>query len=988
MQYRAFISYSHAADGRFAPALQSALHRFARPWYRLRALRVFRDETNLSVSPALWSSIEAALADSEYFILLASPLSASSKWVRREVDYWLTHKPCTNLLIALTDGEIIWDEASGDFDWRRTDALPANLARVFSEEPHHGDFRWARTAADLSFNNPVFRERVAHLASTLHNRPKDQLIGEDVRQHRNLRRVAWAAVSVLALLAGYAEMQRRESARQADIAVQRQREAEAARDRADRAAAAEKIAREREAAQRERAENAQKEAERQRDFAREQQRIAEDRRRLAESRQLAASAMARLPADPELSTLFALEAVKVSPTVEAVDSLRQALPELYLERTLRAHEHVVVTAKFTPDGEYLVTGDGYGVVGLWDAKAGRLLASARAHERPALKAAVSADSAWAATASTDGSAQVWDLRNAKALGAPVRHKGVVTDVAFSPDGAVLATASQDGSVRLWRFLPELKLVQELQHGVAVENIQFSQDGKWLATSAGNSVRVWDVSMGKSVTWLKMADHPIGPAFTRDGRYVIQPMPGRPAQIWEVGNTQSGWSEIKQTIPTVHPQMSPDGTLFVTFSGSMIRVWRVGSGAPYYELRGHADTIRSAVFSADGRWLLTSSNDRTARLWSTLHWGTAAVLRGHSNAVYDAQFSPNNRRIVTAGDDSARIWQVDGSRAVVPLSGHGAAIRQVAFHSTGQFVFTASVDNLVRSWWVPSGSAESTECRHPRSVMTVQPSADGRYLLSASVDGVVRVWRWTPFSCELHTELTGHGGGLTGAAFSPDQKQVAAASGERTVKIWDWAARKVVRELRGHTSMVNSLAFSPDGSRIVTASADGSARVWLAPAGVEAVYLRGHGAAIVKATFDAAGGRVATASTDKTARVWDARTGRVIFRFDAHRASVTDATFSKNGKFLITTSEDGVVRLWDLMNGTVVGSLLPRSAPASAVALSPDGRYLLLAEKDSRARIYPWEMIAPLGELQSLAQSRLKRRLTAAERLQYLSVGIR
>ena len=63
MLYKAFISYSHAADDRLAPALQSALHSFAKPWYRLRAIRVFRDKTSLSVNPALWPSIERRYAN-------------------------------------------------------------------------------------------------------------------------------------------------------------------------------------------------------------------------------------------------------------------------------------------------------------------------------------------------------------------------------------------------------------------------------------------------------------------------------------------------------------------------------------------------------------------------------------------------------------------------------------------------------------------------------------------------------------------------------------------------------------------------------------------------------------------------------------------------------------------------------------------------------------------------------------------------------------
>ncbi len=101
--YAAFISYSHAADGRLAPALQGGLHRFARPFLRLRALRVFRDEASLSANPGLWSSIEQALGNSQFFILLASPEAARSPWVGREIAYWVHHKSPATFLIVLTD---------------------------------------------------------------------------------------------------------------------------------------------------------------------------------------------------------------------------------------------------------------------------------------------------------------------------------------------------------------------------------------------------------------------------------------------------------------------------------------------------------------------------------------------------------------------------------------------------------------------------------------------------------------------------------------------------------------------------------------------------------------------------------------------------------------------------------------------------------------------------------------------------------------------
>jgi hypothetical protein len=68
------------------------VQKLGKPWYRLRALHVYRDDTSLAATPHMWPSIEEALSQSRYFILLASPEAAASKWVRREVAYWLEHK--------------------------------------------------------------------------------------------------------------------------------------------------------------------------------------------------------------------------------------------------------------------------------------------------------------------------------------------------------------------------------------------------------------------------------------------------------------------------------------------------------------------------------------------------------------------------------------------------------------------------------------------------------------------------------------------------------------------------------------------------------------------------------------------------------------------------------------------------------------------------------------------------------------------------------
>jgi hypothetical protein len=102
--YDAFISYSHAKDKPTAAALQSVVQKLGKPWYRRRALRVFRDDTSLSATPHLWPTIEKALEQSRFLILLASPEAATSHWVGKEIAYWLEHKSAETLLIALTQG--------------------------------------------------------------------------------------------------------------------------------------------------------------------------------------------------------------------------------------------------------------------------------------------------------------------------------------------------------------------------------------------------------------------------------------------------------------------------------------------------------------------------------------------------------------------------------------------------------------------------------------------------------------------------------------------------------------------------------------------------------------------------------------------------------------------------------------------------------------------------------------------------------------------
>ena len=215
--YDAFISYSHAKDKPIAAALQAAMQKLGKPWYRRRALRVFRDDASLSATPHLWPTIEQALAESRFLIVLASPEAAASPWVTKEVEYWLQYKNAETLLIAVTDGRPVWDNAARDFDWSAATPLPPVLAGRLAHEP-----KWVDLSAYRGGANPrdaKFIELAADFAAAIHGIPKDDLLSQEVRQQRRSLTLAWSAAATLVLVTGVAAWQWNAAVKSERVAV-------------------------------------------------------------------------------------------------------------------------------------------------------------------------------------------------------------------------------------------------------------------------------------------------------------------------------------------------------------------------------------------------------------------------------------------------------------------------------------------------------------------------------------------------------------------------------------------------------------------------------------------------------------------------------------------------------------------------------------------------------------------------------------------------
>jgi tetratricopeptide (TPR) repeat protein len=158
--YDAFISYSHLKDKPIASALQSAIQKLGKPWYQRRALRLFRDDTSLSATPHLWPMIEQALGQSRHFLLLASPEAAASRWVNKEVAFWLENNSVDTLLASYQASHAIRQRLTksdpGNASWQR--GLAVSYEKVGDVQEAQGKLADALASYQASL---AIRERLA-----------------------------------------------------------------------------------------------------------------------------------------------------------------------------------------------------------------------------------------------------------------------------------------------------------------------------------------------------------------------------------------------------------------------------------------------------------------------------------------------------------------------------------------------------------------------------------------------------------------------------------------------------------------------------------------------------------------------------------------------------------------------------------------------------------------------------------------------------------
>ena len=138
----------------------------------------------------------------------------------------------------------------------------------------------------------------------------------------------------------------------------------------------------------------------------------------------------------------------------------------------------------------------------------------------------------------------------------------------------------------------------------------------------------------------------------------------------------------------------------------------------------------AQFSPDGNYIVTTSDDYTAKIWDTKTGQQVGETMEHEDDVLSAQFSPDGNYIMTASDDkSIRIWDIKLPRKTMK---HEDCVRSALFSPDGNYIVTASNDSTAKIWDAKTGKQVGETMKHEGHVRSALFSPDGNYIVTASM----------------------------------------------------------------------------------------------------------------------------------------------------------------------------------------------------------------------------------------------------------------
>lgn len=339
--------------------------------------------------------------------------------------------------------------------------------------------------------------------------------------------------------------------------------------------------------------------------------------------------------------------------------------------------------------------------------------------------------------------------------------------------------------------------------------------------------------------------------------------------------------------------------------------------------------------------LIRRRERLAEMFKRCH--KTPVLIAHRGAVNAANWSADGKRLVTASDDhTAQVWDAQSGEPLGPALKHDAPVRGADLSPDGTRVLTFSAEGRVVIWDLSSGSA--TPLQPIREVKGAFLSPAGRQVLTIGDDRAALLWETGSARTRFVFQ---HEQPVLRASFSSDGRLAATASADRTARVWNTESGEPVTGPLVHEARVTLASFSSDGRRLLTC-AGRRVRVWNARSGEPAFFVLPHDAEVKLAIFSPDNQFIATASEDSNIRLWNSVTGESIRQFPASDASVHDLRFSPDGQWLAVASGERVQR-WSVRQDEPA-FLIVHNGVVRGARFSPSGQFVLTSSDDRTARI--------------------------------------
>ncbi|MHC5859121.1 WD40 domain-containing protein [Nostoc sp.] len=550
-----------------------------------------------------------------------------------------------------------------------------------------------------------------------------------------------------------------------------------------------------------------------------------------------------------------------------------------------------------------------------------------------------------ASASYDKTIKLWNLDGSvqKTL---YGHKDKVLSVSFSPDDQTIVSGDFQGVVKRWKQdgtpLKDLEEHGNKAHSKGVYGIDFSHDGQTIATgSRDGTLKLWkrDGTLLKTI-FNAHKDGVNSVAFSPDGKMIATGGRDKTVKLWTSNGKLLHTTERNQDFVWDLAWSNDSQTITAAGGGAAatgdnnrVKIWN-RDGTLLTDFKAHKDGINRVAFSPDGKMIATASDDKTVKLWKPD--GTLlTTLSGHTNGIYAVRFSPDCKTLVSASADSTmKLWQV-GS---ISCSRNAKIPASASADSTMKIQFGSGVVSILNA--------------HRDRVNQVHFSPDDKIIASASRDKTVKFWKRDG---TLDKTLDGHSDNVS---FSPDRKTIATASDNNTVKLWRRDG-KFLRTLFQNSDKIYDLNFSPNSKFIALGSMDNKVII-LRPDSIKRQILNKHNDWVRAVAWSPDSQMLASASDDNTVILWKQGNKGEFYRYETlagengHKSWVLSVSFSPSGDMIATSSNDKTVILWkqdDKGEFRWYKKLEGHTDEVNSVTFSPDGKMIATASDDKTVKLW-------------------------------------